>query len=175
MMRSRLFRVMAAAAVLTLTLTFPVLAHSGGAAEDLAVEPAEVSAGSTVVLAATGLEPNSERQISLVGPDVVVPYPGVTTDADGMFSVELTIPAHLPAGIYTFEAIGDETMTTDLTVTAAAGSVVAEPPNEAAATVMPRSRSGPELGVISVLLVLMAGFGILLVVRAERLGRATET
>jgi hypothetical protein len=125
-----------------------------------------------VVLAGNGLEPDSDRQINLVGPDDIVPFPTVTTDAEGMFAVTLTIPAHLPAGTYTFQAIGDETLTTELTVTAAAGQAVAEPGAEAAATVTPRSRSGLELGLIALLILLAVSFGVLLILSAERLGRA---
>jgi hypothetical protein len=173
-MSSRLLRAAAASVALVFALTLPVVAHSGGGASGISVEPAQVTAGGTVVLAGNGLEPNSDRQINLVGPDVVVPFPKATTDADGMFAVTLTIPAHLPAGTYTFQAIGDETLTTDLTVTAAAGQAASEPNNEAVAAVTPRSRSGFELGIIGVLLVLAVGLGVLLVVRAERVGRAAQ-
>ena len=158
-MSSRLLRAAAASVALVFALTLPVFAHSGGEASGISVEPAQVTAGGTVVLAGNGLEPNSDRQINLVGPDDVVPFPKATTDADGMFAVTLTIPAHLPAGTYTFQAIGDETLTTDLTVTAAAGQAAAEPKNEAVAVVTPRSRSGLELGIIGVLLVLAIGLG----------------
>ena len=65
-------------------------------------------------------------------------------------------------------------MTTELTVTAAAGQAAAEPKNEAVAVVTPRSRSGLELGILGVLLVLAIGLGVLLVVRAERVGRAAQ-
>ncbi|HEY8869413.1 MAG TPA: hypothetical protein VIM30_08470 [Candidatus Limnocylindrales bacterium] len=174
-MFSRLLRATAAAAALVFALTIPVFAHSGGAASGISVEPAQVTAGGTVVLAGNGLEPNSDRQINLVGPDDIVPFPKATTDADGMFAVTLTIPAHLPAGTYTFQAVGDETLTTELTVTAAGGQAAAEPKNEAAATVTPRTRSGLELGIIGLLLVVVAGLGVLLVARAERLGRTAQT
>jgi hypothetical protein len=149
-MSSRLVRAAAASVALVFALTLPVVAHSGAEASGISVEPAQVTAGGTV------------------------PFPTATTDADGMFAVTLTIPAHLPAGTYTFQAIGDETLTTELTVTAAAGQAVAEPANEAAAMVTPRSRSGFELGSIGVLLFLAIGLGVLLVVRAERVGRAAR-
>jgi hypothetical protein len=171
-MSSRLLRGVAASVALAFAMALPVLAHSGGEASGISVEPAQVTAGGTVVLAGNGLEPNSARQINLVGPDVVVPFPAVTTDADGMFAVTLTIPAHLPAGTYTFQAIGDETLTAECTVTAAAGMTLPEPKDEIAA-VTPRSRSGPELGIIASLLALAIGLGVLLVARAERVGRAT--
>ena len=173
-MSRRLVRAAAASVGLVFALTFPVLAHSGGEASGISVEPTQVTAGGTVVLAGNGLEPNSDRQVDLVGPDDVVPFPKATTDAQGMFAVTLTIPAHLPAGTYTFQAIGDVTLTTELTLTAAAGQAASEPKNEALATVTPRSRSGLELGIIGVMLVLAVGAGLLLVVRAERVGRATH-
>jgi hypothetical protein len=173
-MSSRLLRAAAASVGLVFLLALAALGHEGGDASKISVEPAQVTAGGTVVLAGIGLEPNSERQINLVGPDVVVPFPPATTDAEGMFAVTLTIPAHLPAGTYTFQAIGDETLTTDLTVTAAAGSAASEPPNEALAKVTPRSRTGLEIGVITVLLVVAVGLGLLLVLGAERVGRAVR-
>ncbi len=97
-----------------------------------------------------------------------MPFPKVTTDAAGMFNVTLTIPAHLPAGQYTFQAIGDETLTTTCQVFAAAGVTNVEPASEAAAMVLPRTRSGLEVGAIGVLLVIAIVLGIVLVWRAER-------
>jgi len=151
--RRRLLRAGAAAAVLALSISLPASAHGGAGASSVSAEPAQVTAGGTVVFAGVGLEPDSERQINLVGPDVIVPFAAVTTDADGMFNATLTIPAHLPAGTYTFQAIGDETMTTELTVLAATGSTATEPKNEAAAVVTPRSRSTIELGILGLLVV----------------------
>lgn len=174
MMRNRLLRAAAASAVLLLAVALPASAHSGGEASGISVEPAQVTAGGTVVLAGNGLEPNSDRQINLVGPDITVSFPTATTDAAGMFNATLTIPAHLPAGTYTFQAIGDETLTTPLAVTAPAGMVNAEPPGEAAAMVTPRTRSGSELGIIGLLIAIAVGLGVVLVMRAERFrGAAT--
>jgi hypothetical protein len=171
MMVSRVFRAAAILAALVLLPPGPALAHSGEEESAITAEPSQVTAGGTVVLAGTGLEPDSDRLINLVGPDVVVPFDKVKTDADGMFNLTLTIPAHLPAGTYTFQAIGDETLTTGLTVTAAAGQSIEQPKNEAAAVVTPRSRSSVELVVIVAFLVVVVGAGILLVVGAERFGR----
>ena len=173
-MSRRLLRAAAASVALVLVLALPAFAHSGGEASGISVEPAEITAGETVVLAGNGLEPNSDRQINLVGPDVVVPFPAVTTDADGMFAVTLTIPDHLPSGTYTFQAIGDETLTTECTITAAVGMAATEPKDEAAAIVTSRSRSSLETGIVGVLVGVAIGLGVLLVVRAERVGRATQ-
>lgn len=173
-MSSRLLRAAVTAVAFIFAFALPAFAHSGSGASGILVEPAQVTAGGTVVLAGNGLEPNNDRQINLVGPDVIVPFPAATTDADGRFNVTLTIPDHLPAGAYTFQAIGDETLTTELTVTAAAGAANPEPKNEAAAVVTPRDRSGLELGIIAVLLVLAVGGGLLLVTRAERFGHSAQ-
>lgn len=169
-MVSRALSAAGTAAAMVLILALPALAHSGGEASEISVEPSTVTVGGTVVLAGTGLEPDSDRTINLVGPDVVVPFPNVTTDADGMFSVTLTIPAHLPAGTYTVQAIADETLTTELTLTAVAGQAAPEPKNEAAAVVAARNRSGLELAVIAVVLLLAVVGGLLLVTQAERVG-----
>lgn len=173
-MFSRTLRTTVAFVVLALALVPSVRAHSGDAASGISVEPAQVTAGGTVVLAGNGLEPDSDRQINLVGSDSVVPFPTATTDADGMFVVTLTIPAHLPSGTYMFQAIGDETLTTDLTVTAAAGAANAEPTNEAAAVVTPRGLTGWQIVFIGLFLVVVVGLGLLLVVGAERFGRVAH-
>lgn len=156
-------------ATLALAGAATVLGHSGGGEASIQVEPANVTAGGTVVLAGTGLEPNSDRVLALVGPDLVVQFGTATTDAQGMFSKELTIPSHLPTGTYTFQAIGDETLTASLAVTAAAGgpgeSPAANAPSE---TVTPRQRSPLELGLITAIVALAAVAGGLIVWKAER-------
>lgn len=170
-MSRRLLRAAAVAVALAFLFIRPAFAHSGGEASGISVEPQQITAGGTVVLAGTGLEPDSERQINLVGSDVVVPFPTVTTDADGMFAVTLTIPEHLPAGTYTFQAIGDEVLTTECTITAAAGMPAVGPGDAAVALVTPRSRTTLELGIIGTLVGMAIALGALLVVRAERVGR----
>jgi hypothetical protein len=156
------------ALALEVALAIPVFAHAGGEASRISVEPAQVTAGGTVVLAGSGLEPDSDRQIDLVGPDDVVPFPKVTTDAAGMFNATLTVPSHLPPGTYTFQAIGDETLTTEVTLTAAAGAAAAQPSSEAAAVVVGRSRPGLELVAIGVILLAVVGLGLVLITQAER-------
>ncbi len=170
-MTNRLLRAASSALILA-AIARPIAAHNGAAGSSLAVEPSSVTAGGTVVLAGTGLEPDSARQINLVGPDVVVPFPSAMTDADGMFNVTLTIPGHLPSGVYTFQAIADETLTVDLTVTAAEGATPAEPKREAAAVVAPRDRSPIEVAAIAIVVLVSLGIGALLILRAERLGTA---
>ena len=59
MMRNRLLRAAAASAVLLLAVALPASAHSGDAASGISVEPAQVTAGGTVILAGNGLEPTA--------------------------------------------------------------------------------------------------------------------
>jgi hypothetical protein len=145
------------------------MAHEGSGEEEVVLEPADVTAGESVIVAGSGLEPDDERILALAGGDLVVDFGTVTTDAEGMFQTELTIPSHLPSGTYEFRAIGDETVTAELAVTAAAGEAEASPaPNDARETVVPRERTPIELGVILALVVLATVIGGLLVWGAER-------
>lgn len=171
-MARRAFRAAGIAVGFLVLIGAPVLAHTGEEGSGISVEPSQFAAGATVVLAGQGLEPNTERQINLVGPDVIVPFGNVTTDAEGMFAVTLTIPGHLPAGTYTFQAIGDETLTAQCTVTAAAGQAPPEPKNEAVAVVTTRERSPLEIAAWAVLVLAILGAGFLLAGRAEVIGRA---
>lgn len=154
---------------LSLGAVVTAMAHEGSAEEEIVVEPANVAAGDTVVLAGSGLEPDNERVLVLAGQDLVVEFGTVTTDAEGMFSKELTIPGHLPSGNYELRAIGDETITTPLAVTAVAGGGEASSDTNAAAqTVVARERTPIELGLILALVALAAVAGGMLVWRAER-------
>ena len=116
---------------LSLAAAAAVLAHGGEAGKEaLAVEPSDVTAGQTVVLVGSGLEPDNDRVLVLAGQDLVVEFGTVRTNAEGMFQKELPIPSHLPSGIYELRAIGDETLTVPLTVTAIAGGPEASPAAE---------------------------------------------
>ena len=143
------------------------MAHEGDGEEALAVEPSNVTAGDSVVLAGSGLEPDNDRVLLLAGGDLIVEFGTVRTDAEGMFQKELTIPDHLPSGTYELRAVGDETLTAPLGITAAAGS--AAEPTRAAEAIVPRERTALELGLILVLVAGSAAVGGMLVWRAERL------
>lgn len=157
---------MALALLLSLGTGLAATAHEGSGEEEILVEPSTVTAGGTVVLAGSGLEPNDERVIVLVGQHDTLHLAEVETDAEGMFSLELTVPAHLPAGTYELQAIGDETLTVPLAVTAAAGA--ADVPIPAEETVIARERGPLELAIILAFVALAAALGGWLVWRAER-------
>lgn len=110
-----------------------VLAHEGGEEATILVEPASVTAGGTVLVAGTNLEPDSKRVLLLKGENVIVEFGSVATDGEGMLSRELTIPAHLPSGVYQLQAIGDETLVAELkiqAVQAAAGNLATPTPEQ---------------------------------------------
>ena len=154
--------------LLSLSAGLAVMAHEGTGEAKIEVEPASVTAGQTIILAGSGLEPDSDRVLVLAGEGLTVEFGTVKTDAQGMFSKELTIPNHLPSGNYELRAIGDETLTTPLAVTAAAGAAGASPgTDDAKATVVARERTPIELALI---LVFVAGAAVvsgLFVWRAE--------
>lgn len=161
------------AIVLGLALSFgaavAVMAHGGSGEAKIEVEPASVTAGDTVVLAGSGLEADSDRVLVLAGEDLTVEFGTVKTNGEGMFSKELTIPSHLPSGNYELRAIGDETLTTPLAVTAMAGAAEAPPAaNATKETMVARERSPIELTLILAFVTLAAVLGGLLVWRAER-------
>ena len=148
-----------------------VLADEPGAG--ITVEPADVTAGQTVLLAGNSLEPDDERVLVLQGDTITVGLGTGTTDADGMLSLDIPIPAHLPSGTYQLQAIGDETLQAELRVSAAEGGAAVEPePDEGAIT--NRQRPGIELGLIVVAALLVGGLGGLLVIRAERFRGGAE-
>ncbi len=146
-----------------------VMAHEGGGGEEsVAVEPSSVTAGGSVVLAGSGLEPESERVLVLAGEGLVVEFGTVTTDAEGMFSEELDIPSHLPAGTYELRAIGDEILSAPLALAAADGAGAAPGPDAADQVVLPRDRTPIELALLIGFVALVAAVGGLLAWRAER-------
>jgi len=149
-----------------LLVASPTLGHGTGAV--IEVEPETVTAGGTVTVVGENLEPNDERILILTGADVRLELGTVMTDAEGMFSLSVTIPVHLPGAVYEFQAIGDETLTAQLNVVAAPGSLAGTQP--IAGEPAPRERSPFELGLLAVLAAVSLGVGVLLVVRAERLG-----
>lgn len=170
-MRRRLSSALLLGGALLMLSAASVLADEPGAG--ITVEPADVTAGQTVLLAGNGLEPDDERVLVLQGETLAVNLGTATTDADGMLNQEIQIPAHLPSGTYQLQAIGDETLAVEVKVTAAEGGVTEEPPNEAAITA--RDRGPLELGVILLGAALAAVVGGLLVLRAERFRGASGT
>lgn len=167
-MRRPLASALLASGALLMLAATSVLADNPGAG--ISVEPSDVTAGQTILLAGNSLEPNDERELALKSETLTVNLGTATTDADGMLSQEIQIPGYLPSGTYQLQAIGDETLEVQVNVTAAAGGATEAPPSEAVIT--NRDRGPLELGVVLVGAALAAVVGGLLVLRAERFGGA---
>lgn len=170
-MAARRLLALAFALGLVAAVAAPALAHEAGESSGVSVDPTQLTAGGTVVLAGRGLEPDSDRVLQLVGHDLIVQFGTVTTDADGGFAKELTIPAYLPAGAYELQAIGDETLATPLAVTVAAGAAANGGVTAADAAVAPRARSSAAMAGLVLAILLVAALGVILVRGSERLGR----
>lgn len=149
-----------------LAVPLAALAH-GGTEPTVELDPPQVTAGGTVVIAGENMEPNSDRVIVLAGQRLIVEFGTVKTDAEGMFTLQVTVPSHLPSGIYQIQAIGDETISADLGVTAAAGMPSGEP--VAQEEVQPRQMGGIGLVLLIALIGLLVVAGGWLVISAERL------
>ncbi len=152
-----------AAALLLAVLAPSVLAHG---IVSVTVDPKTVTAGEDVTISVSGVEPDQDRVIVLIGQGIVIPFPTVRTDASGSFTAKLTIPSRLPGGTYRFEAIGDETLTGDVDVMAAAGGIAAQAPAEQSVPDS-RTRGDLETAAIAALAVLVGLIGLAIVVRAE--------
>jgi len=164
-MRRPLLSALLLGGALLLLPAVSVLADEPGAG--ITVEPADVTAGQTVLLAGSGLEPDNQRVLVLQGEAIAVNLGTATTDADGMLSQEIQIPGHLPSGSYQLQAIGDETLEVELKVTAAEGGAAAAPqPDEDAHP--SRDRTDVELAVVVAAAAILGALGVVLVVRAER-------
>lgn len=152
---------------IALAVPLAALAHGGGTEPTVELEPQQVTAGGTVVIVGENMEPDSDRVIVLTGQQLIVQFGTVKTDAAGMFSLQVTVPSHLPGGVYQVQAIGDETISADLEVTAAAGMPSAGPLTQE--EVQPRRIEGIGLVVLIAIvgLLVLAGGG--LVLSAERL------
>jgi hypothetical protein len=155
-----------AALVIGLAVPLAALAH-GGTEPTVELDPIQVTAGGTLMIVGENMEPDSDRVIVLTGQQLIVEFGTVRTDADGMFSLEVTVPSHLPGGVYQVQAIGDETISADVEVTAATGLPSAE--SGAQEEVQPRNVEGIGLVLLIAVIGLLVLVGGWLVISAERL------
>lgn len=154
------------AAGLALAGGAPAQAHSGGTEPSLQIDPNPVTAGSTVTLVGTNLEPNGDREVSLAGQNLIVNFGTFKTDGDGMLTVPLKIPTYLPAGTYEIRAAADEILTIECDVQAGAGSVTAVD-DPASAQVVAHQRGAIEISLIASLVALSLALGAFLVWRTR--------
>lgn len=182
---------------LSFGMTIAAMAHEGEGGENIEVEPSTVPAGESVILAGSGLEPDSDRVLVLAGGGLTLDLGTVKTDAEGSFQTELTIPGYVPAGTYELRAIADETLTVEIAileadgapspaptptpsaggsdVPGAAGPAASAPPVDPTKSIVPRERSTLDIALIVGFVVVSGALGGLLIWRAERfVGPATS-
>ena len=152
---------------IALAVPLSALAHGGGTEPTVELDPPQVTAGGTVTVVGEKMEPDSDRVIVLTGQDLLIQFGTVKTDAEGMFTLQVTVPSHLPGGVYQLQAIGDETISADLEVTAAAGMPSAGPVTQE--EIQPRRVEGIGLVMLIAFVGLLVLAGGWLVMSAERL------
>ena len=137
------------------------------------LEPQQLTAGGNLVIVGENMEPDSDRVIVLAGHQLVYQFETVKTDADGMFTLEVTVPSFLPSGVYQIQAIGDETISADLDVIGTAGAATAGPVVDDA--VVPRKLDGIGLALLIGAVGLLTLAGGWLVIYGERLAGRPST
>ena len=152
---------------IALAVPLSALAHGGGTEPTVELDPPQVTAGGTVTVVGEKMEPDSDRVIVLTGQDLLIQFGTVKTDAEGMFTLQVTVPSHLPGGVYQLQAIGDETISADLEVTAAAGMPSVGPVTQE--EIQPRRVEGIGLVMLIAFVGLLVLAGGWLVMSAERL------
>lgn len=145
-------------------------ASAGGGPGDYAscvvtVDPSTFGPGDTVTVTGTGLEPNFETIIEFNS--VTVQVGTATTDANGEFVADVTIPADADDGAHTITAVCDtqgNVSSTDVTVSS--GTQV--PPTTTPGGPLPRTGSDVEPLLVLAAIALLAGVAFVLVSKRRR-------
>ncbi len=98
------------------------LAHG----DSVAVDPTSAQPGATITVKGGDLGASRSVDVKLVGTGVERVLGTAQTDGDGAFTATFEVPSDLAAGPYQIQAEGEDTATTDFTVTAAVGSGASE-------------------------------------------------
>lgn len=99
-----------------------VLAASGGGAAGadshprISIEPQPARPGDVITVTGAALGAGSTVQVRLLGTDVDIVLGETQADDSGSFTAQFQVPDGLAPGVYTVQAAGAETATTDLTV-----------------------------------------------------------
>lgn len=134
----------------------PAFAHG----EEVTVEPAQAKHGETITVSGKEFPADRPLTISLDGARDKVLLGEVTTNADGDFSVQFTIPEEATPGSYQLKVVGaDEPVTLDFSVLEEAGGASAS----SGARELVFQRSTAETIAIAVIALAMAAAGTVLV------------
>lgn len=107
--------------VLALLALAPGLALADGDSKGVTVSPLAPAPDETITVDGELLGPNSEVEVLVIGNGKTVDLGEVQANEEGDFTQEFRLPADLEPGTYEVEATGDESATTQLTVSGAAG------------------------------------------------------
>lgn len=146
-----------------------VRAFSGDGRASVAAEPVAATAGTTITVTGTGLEPNADQVLVLDGGGVAVDFGSVRTDANGGFSKTVAVPGRLSSGSYALRTVGAETLTTTIEITAATEGTPSSPRVDAAVDTQSRSSAVLAASLLTAVVILLAA--AVVAWRAERLER----
>lgn len=116
--------------VLVSLVAIPALADG---AKGVTVSPLTPKPDQVITVNGELLGPNSEVEVLLIGNGETVDLGEVMADEEGDFTQEFRLPADLGPGTYQLEATGEESATTQITVTGAPTGGVSEEGAEAGA------------------------------------------
>ncbi len=135
---------------------------------EISVTPSPAVAGGKITIDGKEFEENEDVSLVLEGVSGDIALGIVTTDAEGMFHVEATLPDSAGAGSYRVRAdSSDATAIADIEISAGAAAPSARPAHE---TSIGFHKGGPagEVIAVSVVLAVLAIAGLALVVWRER-------
>ena len=115
-MKSRILLIAALALVLVSLVAGPALADG---AKGVTVSPLTPKPDQVITVNGELLGPNSEVEVLLTGNGETVDLGEVKADEEGDFTQEFRLPADLRPGTYQLKATGEESATTQITVTGA--------------------------------------------------------
>lgn len=157
----RLAAVVLAAAALALGLAASARGHEGGI--ELTVSQGNLAAGKQVTVSGEGFSPNASIALRLTGAGGDAELGTASTDAEGDFSQQVTIPGDMVPGIYLIRTEGDEEASAELTVGAMPGMAV-----DTTAPAAERDRSAAAKAALVAAMVAVAALGAWLVAPRRR-------
>lgn len=160
--------VVALLSALSLVAWAPVVQAHGESA--ISVTPDTIAPGGKISVRGIDMGANEEFKITLEGLSYQAELGDATADAKEEFTLEFTIPADAPEGVYQIKAVGEDgdVVTTELTITPSKAAAEAQP--TPAAAVMPsaaehelaRSRTTFEVLGLGALVIVSAALGLVL-------------
>ena len=129
---------------------------------EVSVEPNPVALGGDVTIEGEGFEEAAEVSLMLEGAPGEIPLGSATTDAEGTFSLTVTLPAAAAAGSYRIRALGpDDVAVADVRIQQAEGGTTPAPEHDTAVS-FHRIGSAAEVAGFATLAGAMALIGVAL-------------